>query len=93
MARIQVQKQKTSSKSSVEAYKDSLAEFCYLYPRYTYQEALDLNKKILKRLLKAARREQARQYLELAQIARVAQAEKDAPYKSLTSRYEKEIKA
>lgn len=90
MARITVQKAPQSTDSGEDSLKELVALFCYHFQQYTFNEALDLPLKTLQRMLKTARKEKAKEYLELAQIARVAQSAKPAPYNKLTSRYESE---
>lgn len=92
MAIIKVKRtsQARPPKSGNDAIKDLLATFCYHYPQYTFEQALDLSIKTMKRLLKAAYREKAKEYFELAQIARISRSEKNAPYDQLVKRYEKE---
>lgn len=73
-----------------DSIKDLLCLFCYYYPQYTYMEALNMPLKTLKRHLKTVRREKARNYLELAQIARLSQEEKLKSFSDLINRYQRE---
>lgn len=79
-----------SPQSNNEDLKTVVATFCFYYSQYTFDQALDLPIRTLRRMLKIVRREQAREYLEMSQIARAAQAEKPSEYNKLTKRYEDE---
>jgi len=92
MARIKVAKVRQSPTDSNENLKTICATFCYYYNQYKYDEALELPIKTLKRMLSVARKEKAKEYMQLAQIARVAQSTKNAPYQSLVKQYEQEAK-
>jgi N-methylhydantoinase A/oxoprolinase/acetone carboxylase beta subunit len=70
--------------------EDVLATFCYLFPSYTYAEARRLPERRVSTMLKAARREQARQYLELTQIAAAPHSEKGKGVKVLIERYKRD---
>jgi len=70
--------------------EDILATFCYLFPAYTYAEARRLPERRVSLMLRAARREQARQYMELTQIAAAPQSEKGKSVKALIERYKKD---
>lgn len=70
--------------------EDILATFCYLFPSYTYAQARRLPERRVSLMLNAARREQARKYLELAQIAAAPQSEKGKSVKALIDRYKKD---
>jgi hypothetical protein len=90
MARIAVQKPVLTASSSADRLKDTIATFCYYYPRYTYDEAFNLPIKTISRMLKAVRGEKAKDYIEMLQITRVAQSDKSQPVKSLLERYKRE---
>jgi pyruvate dehydrogenase complex dehydrogenase (E1) component len=90
MAVIKVKSDIKHKRDSSDMVKDVVATLCFYYPSYTYETALDLPLKTLNRMLKTAKRENAKHYLEMAQIMRVSQSEKAAPYNKLVSRYERQ---
>jgi len=90
MATIKVKKDAQAISSPSDSLKSVVAKFCFYYSAYTYDEAMELSIKTMKRMIKVAYQEKAREYLELAQIARTAQSSKPAPYNKLVARYERE---
>lgn len=87
--KIQSRQQRQGSNDNL---KDTIAVFCYYYPQYSFAKAMDLPIKLVRRMLRAVRREQAMNYLELINIARVAQFEKHEPYTELAERYQREAR-
>ena len=65
--------------------------FCYLFPQYTLAEARKLPAVHINKMIKEARREQSRNYLELLQISAAPHTKKGEGVKSLTDRYKKEL--
>lgn len=68
-----------------------LSVFCYNYPQYTLAEARKLPFKHVQMMLKEARKEQARHYLELTQIAAAPHTKKGQGVKRLVERYKREL--
>ena len=69
----------------------TLSVFCYLFPQYTLSEARKLPAVHVKMMLKEARKEQARNYLELLQISAAPHTKKGEGVKTLSDRYKKEL--
>lgn len=91
MAVIKVQSGvKRAIPDSKDSLKEVVATLCYFYPAYTYERAMDLPVKTLSRMLKVAKHETAKSYLEFTQIARAAQEQKPTAYNKLIKRYERE---
>jgi hypothetical protein len=65
--------------------------FCYYFPQYTLSEARKLPAIHINMMLKEARKEQARNYLELLQISVAPHTRKGEGVKSLTDRYKREL--
>lgn len=59
-----------AQKIAREAVKteDTLSVFCYHFPQYTYAQARALPYKRVRLMLKAARKEQARQMIDLMRV-------------------------
>ncbi len=66
-----------------------ICKFCYYYPQYTYNEAMNMPLKLLKTHIKTVEREKALNYIELLKIARVSQAKSNSPANTLYNEYKR----
>lgn len=71
--------------------RELLAEFCYYYSRYSFQEAKLLPAKDVFLLLNKARQKDAERYLHLTQIAAAPHTKKGRGVKKLINQYQRII--
>ena len=88
MARIRVQKLPEKKLSA----RQLLAEFCYLYPQYSYEAARRMPAKDVMLLLKTARRKQSEKYFYYMQIAAAPHTKKGSGVKKLSEKFKQDIK-
>lgn len=81
-----VKVQKLPKKKSA-SFQSILYSFCYFFPQYTYNEARLLPAKRVISMLNAARREKAREYLNLLRIATAPHTDKGTGVKNLTEEF------
>lgn len=67
MAVIKVKKIPKES-GEAESADDIIARFCFLFPQYTFKQASDLPYKRVRQMLRAAKREQLKERIDLAMI-------------------------
>lgn len=68
-----------------------LSVFCYYFPQYTLSEARKLPFIHVQTMLREARRERAKHYLELTQIVAAPHTKKGKGVKLLVERYKKDL--
>lgn len=57
---------------------DILSIFCYYFPQYSFQKAKEIPVKRIKLMLKAVRKEQARQMVDMMRVMNGSQSKKGA---------------
>lgn len=71
--------------------EDVLATLCFYYPQYTFSAARRLPHKTVLRLMKTARRLEAKNYFMLTQIAAAPHTEKGQGVQDLLAQFEDQV--
>ena len=86
--RIVVKRVPDSAPKQQAASLDTLAEFCYYYPAYTFKAARQLPYPHVRRLLRRARQLQAAKYHNLLQIVAAPYSKNESQVSNLLKHYE-----
>lgn len=86
-----IKAKRISSVQDVISPLQVLSVFCYYFPQYTLAQARKLPFQHVQLMLQEARKERARHYLELTQIAAAPHTKKGIGIKRLVERYKGQL--